>query len=81
VLNVSKPLQLEWDLKSYEKVLVMKIVILNFTMSTKMVKTITGLGHNESEMENVSYIAYKQHFFSSILLTDNPFENIGTIFR
>jgi hypothetical protein len=40
VLNVSKPLQLEWDLKSYtnEKVLVMKIVILNCTMSTKMVK-------------------------------------------
>jgi hypothetical protein len=42
VLNVSKPLQLEWDLKSYtnEKVLVMKIVILNCTMSTKMVKAI-----------------------------------------
>jgi YidC/Oxa1 family membrane protein insertase len=42
VLNVSKPLQLEWDLKSYtnEKVLVMKIVILNCTMSIKMVKAI-----------------------------------------
>jgi YidC/Oxa1 family membrane protein insertase len=42
VLNVSKPLQLEWDLKSYtnEKVLVMKIVILNCTMSIKMGKAI-----------------------------------------
>jgi hypothetical protein len=45
VLNVSKPLQLEWDLKSYtnEKVLVMKIVILNCTMSIKMVKRLSGL--------------------------------------
>ena len=29
----------------------------------------------EDEESNISYIAYKQHFFSSILLTDTPFTN------
>jgi len=29
---------------------------------------------NEEDAEDVTYIAYKQHFFSSILLTDPPFE-------
>ncbi|WP_194850050.1 membrane protein insertase YidC [Nonlabens antarcticus] len=34
----------------------------------------TGQGENaDEEEENVSYVAYKQHFFSSILLTDTPF--------
>ncbi len=28
----------------------------------------------EDEAVNVTYVAYKQHFFSSILLTDTPFE-------
>ena len=28
----------------------------------------------EDEEEDISYVAFKQHFFTSILLTDNPFE-------
>jgi YidC/Oxa1 family membrane protein insertase len=36
----------------------------------------TGQGETaEEEAENITYIAYKQHFFSSILLTDTPFKS------
>ncbi len=34
----------------------------------------TGQGDTaDEEEENITYVAYKQHFFSSILLTDTPF--------
>jgi YidC/Oxa1 family membrane protein insertase len=39
----------------------------------------TGQGENaQEEAVQISYIAYKQHFFSSIVLTDTPFKS-GTI--
>ncbi|MGO4817991.1 membrane protein insertase YidC [Flavobacterium sp. W22_SRS_FP1] len=79
VLNVSKPLQLEWDLKSYtnEKSTSYENRYSELYYEHEDGKSdYLGLGHNESEtVENVSYIAYKQHFFSSILLTDTPFKN------
>jgi YidC/Oxa1 family membrane protein insertase len=78
VLDVSKPLQLEWDLKSYtnEKSTSYENRYSELYYEHEDGKSdYLGLGHNESEtIENVSYIAYKQHFFSSILLTDTPFE-------
>ncbi len=45
-------------------------------MSMKMGRVIIWvLGKDKTEnVEDVSYIAYKQHFFSSILLTSTPFE-------
>jgi YidC/Oxa1 family membrane protein insertase len=78
VLDASKPLQLEWDLKSYtnEKSTSYENRYSELYYEHEDGKSdYLGLGHNESEtIENVSYIAYKQHFFSSILLTDTPFE-------
>jgi YidC/Oxa1 family membrane protein insertase len=53
VLNVSKPLQLEWDLKSYtnEESTVMKIVILKLYYEHKDGKSdYLGLGHNERKL-------------------------------
>lgn len=42
----------------------------------------TGQGEIAEEEElNVDWIAYKQHFFTSILLTDRPFENAKMISR
>jgi len=36
-----------------------------------------GQGKSTSdEVKNVTYVAFKQHFFSSILLTDTPFEKV-----
>jgi YidC/Oxa1 family membrane protein insertase len=78
VLNASKPLKLEWDLKSYtnEKSMTTENRYSEMYYEHEDGKSdYLGLGSDESEtVEDVSYIAYKQHFFSSILLTDTPFE-------
>src|SRR6478752_2379432 len=76
VLNTSKPLDLEWDLKaarneksiSYEN----RYVELSYDHEGK--KDYIGQGNDKTEAVNeVSYIAFRQHLFTSILLTKKPF--------
>jgi YidC/Oxa1 family membrane protein insertase len=78
VLNEAKPLNLEWDLKAYsnEKSLTTENRYSEMYYEYEDGKS-DYLGQSTDKTENVekvSYIAYKQHFFSSILLTDTPFE-------
>ena len=77
VLNTSKPLDLEWNLKafrnekgiSYEN----RYADIRYEYEDGKVNN-TGQGKDKEENpEKVSYIAFKQHFFSSILLTNTPF--------
>jgi YidC/Oxa1 family membrane protein insertase len=78
VLNTSKPVQLEWDLKTYtnEKSVTYENRYSEMYYEHEDGKSnYLGQGHDKSEtVEQVSYIAYKQHFFSSILLSSTPFE-------
>ena len=78
VLNTSKPLDLEWNLKtfrneksiSYEN----RYTLLNYEYGDEKFNNV-GDGNNKEETpEKVSYIAFKQHFFTTILLTNTPFE-------
>jgi YidC/Oxa1 family membrane protein insertase len=77
VLNSSKPLNLEWDLKTYtnEKSTSYENRYSELYFEHENGKSdYLGLGNDEVDVVNdVSYIAYKQHFFASILLTDVPF--------
>ncbi len=77
VLNTSKPLDLEWDLKtfrteksiSYEN----RYTLLNYEYGDEKFNNV-GEGINKEEtLDNVKFIAFKQHFFATILLTDTPF--------
>mgnify|MGYP003639397726 FL=1 len=78
VLSAAKPLNLEWDLKAYsnEKSLTTENRYSEMYYEYEDGKSdYLGQSTDKTEnAENVSYIAYKQHFFSSILLTDVPFE-------
>jgi len=78
VLNSSKPLDLQWDLKSYrnEKSISYENRYAEIYYEHEDGKiNAAGLGkHEEETVEKVSFIAYKQHFFTSILVTDKPFE-------
>jgi len=78
MLDASKPLKLEWDLKTYtnEKSISYENRYSELYYEHEEGKSdYLGLGSDKSEtVEKVSYIAYKQHFFSSILLTNTPFE-------
>nr|WP_315220796.1 membrane protein insertase YidC [uncultured Flavobacterium sp.] len=79
VLNASKPLDLQWDLKTYrnEKSISIEKRFAEIYYEHEDGKiNYAGLGkHEEETIEKVSFIAYKQHFFTSILLTDKPFSN------
>ncbi len=78
VLNTAKPLDLEWNLKSFrnEKSVSYENRYAEVHYEYEDGKTnYVGQGKDKEETPvKVSYIAFKQHFFTSILLTDKPFE-------
>ena len=77
VLNTNKPLDLEWDLKtfrteksiSYEN----RYTLLNYEYDDEKFNNVSDGNNQEETLENVKFIAFKQHFFSTILLTETPF--------
>ncbi len=77
VLNTSKPLDLEWDLKtfrteksiSYEN----RYTLLNYEYDDEKFNNVSDGENQEETLDKVKFIAYKQHFFSSVLITDTPF--------
>ncbi|MBC7845723.1 MAG: membrane protein insertase YidC [Flavobacterium sp.] len=77
VLNTAKPLDLEWNLKTYrnEKSVSYENRYTEIYFEHEEGKIdYAGLGKVEDENpSNTTYIAFKQHFFTSILLTDKPF--------
>jgi len=77
-LNTTKPLDLQWNLKSFrnEKSVSYENRYAEVHYEYEGGKTnYVGQGKDKQETPvKVSYIAFKQHFFSAILLTDTPFE-------
>jgi YidC/Oxa1 family membrane protein insertase len=79
VLNSSKPLDLVWDLKTYrnEKSVAYdnRFTELDYEYGDEKYSNVSNHGQGKEETpEKVSYIAFKQHFFTTILSTDKPFE-------
>lgn len=79
VLNTSKPLDLEWNMKtfrneksvSYEN----RYTELRFDQEGK--KDYLGLGNNDQETATqVTYVAFKQHLFTSILASKTAFDTV-----
>ena len=78
VLNTANPLNLDWSLKSYRN----EKSVTYENRYTELIFEYEGgkddyLGQGTSandDPKDVSYVAFKQHFFSSVLLTDTPFE-------
>ncbi|RYJ42721.1 membrane protein insertase YidC [Flavobacterium beibuense] len=78
VLDTSKPLDLEWSMKTYRN----EKSISYENRYTKVVYEYEdgkdddfGLSKSDSEKAaDVTYIAFKQHLFTSILLTDKAFK-------
>lgn len=79
VVDTSKPMDLEWMMKTYRN----EKSVSYENRYTKVVyeyedgkdsSLSEGAEHDAEKAEDVSYIAFKQHFFTSILLTDTPFK-------
>ncbi|MDO5104406.1 membrane protein insertase YidC [Capnocytophaga sp.] len=79
VLDTSKSITLDWGLKArrMEK----SVTYENrYTQLTAMyegdkVNRMSEGGDDDEENTNVKWVAFKQHLFSSILISDKPFEN------
>jgi YidC/Oxa1 family membrane protein insertase len=79
VVNTSKPLDLEWQLKTYrnEKSISYenRYTELVFEYEDGKDDYLNAAKDSEDEAVDVSYIAFKQHLFTSILLTDTKFKS------
>jgi YidC/Oxa1 family membrane protein insertase len=77
-LNTSKPADLEWDLKTYRNERSVTYENQNAEVYYEYEDgkiSYVGQGKDKEETPaKTSFIAYKQHFFSTILLTNTPFE-------
>nr|WP_315202308.1 membrane protein insertase YidC [uncultured Flavobacterium sp.] len=77
VLNTAKPMDLQWNLKTYrtEKSIAYedRYTLLNYEHDDEKFSNVSDGQNKEESLEKVSYVAYKQHFFASILLTNTPF--------
>ncbi|MHB0756644.1 membrane protein insertase YidC [Polaribacter sp. M15] len=77
VINSSNPINLDWTLKGYRNEKSIKTE--NTMYSDFYYKTdgeVDDLSAGNTEViDNVNWVAYKQHFFTSNLLTDTPFNN------
>lgn len=78
IVNTSTPAEMEWQLKAYRKA---KSISYE-NRYTELLWEYEGgkddyLGQGElrtDDAKDVTWMAYKQHFFTSILLTDTPFK-------
>ena len=74
IIDGSKPIELQWDLKSfrldqsveYEN----RYVELTYNYEDDKIDYLSVGGDDEETEEDVKWLSYKQHFFSSILATD-----------
>ena len=77
VFNTSQPIELNWDLKGYRHA---KSISYENRYSDIHYEhengkpDYTGARDTEEDLEDVTWIGYKQHFFTSVLLTDNAFK-------
>lgn len=79
VLNTSSPTQLEWGMKlfrneksiSYEN----RYTEINYEYDEGRHDYVSAGNDKEENIEKPTFVAFKQHFFTSILLADKPLES------
>jgi YidC/Oxa1 family membrane protein insertase len=78
VLNTSKPTDLVWNLKanrneksvSYEN----RYTEIIYEFEDGKDSYLSNVSDDDDTIEEVSYVAFKQHFYTSVLLSETPFK-------
>ena len=82
VIEFNQPIELNWSLKgfrqaksiSYEN----RYTRLTYAYDNgNEFDKLAPVGSDEASERDVTWINYRQHFFSSMLLTDSPFQEVG----
>lgn len=78
VINPSQPIELQWQLRGirhsksikYEN----RYTRLTYNYEDDKISKLSEASDDEEIEEDVKWLSYRQHFFSSILVTETPFE-------
>lgn len=83
VINSSQQVDLDWTLKGYrhDKSIQYenRYTRLTYEHEGNKVSKLGQMGEDEEDEEDVSWLSYRQHFFSSILLADSPLKKVKLI--
>ncbi len=77
VINSSQKIDLDWNLKAYRNEKSIRYenqqTELYYEKEDEKIDYLSVGGEDDEKEEDVDWVAFKQHFFSSILITDKPF--------
>jgi len=80
VVNTSQPINLDWQLKGYRHAKSItyenRYTRLTYEYEEGDHDKLDQTGDDDAIETNVDWFNFRQHFFSSILLTDQPFEEV-----
>ncbi len=80
VVNTSQPLNLDWELKGYRHAKSItyenRYTRLTYEYEGGDHDKLSQTGDDDAIETDVDWLNFRQHFFSSILLTDQPFEQV-----
>ena len=81
-INTSQTLNLNWDLKAYRQEKSLQTENMYSEYYYKAEDDVSYLSQEDDETEkDVDWVAFKQHFFSTVLMTDTPFSSANIISR
>lgn len=77
-VNTSKPMNIDWKLQArrMEKSVTYENRYTQAAIQYEgdRINRMSQAGNDEQKEEKVNWVAYKQHLFTSVLISDNPFE-------
>ncbi|WP_299767750.1 membrane protein insertase YidC [uncultured Dokdonia sp.] len=78
VFNTSQPMRLQWDFKGMRHAKSIKYenryTRLTYEYEDGKTDKLSQMGEDDEIRKDLSWMNYRQHFFSSMLLTDTPFK-------
>ncbi len=81
VINTSQPMYLDWNLKGYRHAKSIsyenRYTRLTYEYEGDKHSKLSPGGEDDELEKKVSWMNFRQHFFSSMLLTDTPFEEVS----
>jgi len=80
-INTSQTLNLHWDLKAYrqEKSLRTENMYSQFYYKAQDDVSYLSLSDDDETEKDIDWVAFKQHFFSTVLMSDTPFSTANII--
>ena len=79
-INTSQALQLDWDLKAYRQEKSLSTENMYNYFYYKADDDVSYLsGNDDDNLKDVNWVAFKQHFFTSILKTETSFSSASVI--